>query len=101
LTADRPSARLPYPSLFRSMGWPELLAAAFPPGSVTGAPKSSAVRIIDELEAGPRGVYCGAVGWVDGHRRIAELAVAIRTFWAERSEEHTSELQSRVDLVCR
>ncbi|MBB2915049.1 para-aminobenzoate synthetase component 1 [Streptosporangium becharense] len=62
-------------------GWPELFAATFPPGSVTGAPKSSALRIIDELEPEPRGPYCGAVGWVDADRRRASLAVGIRTFW--------------------
>jgi para-aminobenzoate synthetase component 1 len=65
-------------------GWPELLAAAFPPGSVTGAPKSSALRVIRELETAPRGPYCGAVGWVDADRRRAELAVGIRTFWIDR-----------------
>lgn len=52
-------------------GWPELFAAAFPPGSVTGAPKSSALRIIAELERAPRGPYCGAVGWVDADRGTA------------------------------
>ena len=45
--------------------WPRLLAAAFPPGSVSGAPKLSALRIIEELETAPRGPYCGAIGWVD------------------------------------
>jgi para-aminobenzoate synthetase component 1 len=64
-------------------GWVDLLGATFPPGSVTGAPKSSALRIIDEVEAAPRGPYCGAVGWVDADRGTAELAVAIRTFWLE------------------
>jgi para-aminobenzoate synthetase component 1 len=65
-------------------GWADLLAATAPPGSVSGAPKSSALRIIDELEPVPRGVYCGAVGWVDADAREARLAVAIRTFeWAE------------------
>jgi len=62
-------------------GWPELFAATFPPGSVTGAPKSSAVRIIDALEPEPRGPYCGAVGWIDADSRTAALAVGIRTFW--------------------
>ena len=66
-------------------GWPELLAAAFPPGSVTGAPKSSALRIIRSLETAPRGPYCGAVGWVDADRGTAELAVGIRTFWIDRA----------------
>lgn len=67
-------------------GWPELFAAAFPPGSVTGAPKSSALRVIGALETAPRGPYCGAVGWVDADRRTAELAVGIRTFWIDRTE---------------
>jgi para-aminobenzoate synthetase component 1 len=67
-------------------GWPELLAAAFPPGSVTGAPKSSALRIIHALETAPRGPYCGGIGWVDADRGTAELAVGIRTFWIDRAE---------------
>ncbi|WP_031097643.1 chorismate-binding protein [Streptomyces sp. NRRL S-15] len=66
-------------------GWPELLTAAFPPGSVTGAPKSSALWIIEALETAPRGPYCGAVGWVDADRGTAELAVGIRTFWIDRT----------------
>ena len=65
--------------------WPQILAATFPPGSVTGAPKIAALEIIDALEAGPRGPYCGAFGWVDADRGTAELAVAIRTFWREDS----------------
>ncbi|MFD3314818.1 chorismate-binding protein [Streptomyces sp. NPDC058694] len=67
-------------------GWPELLAAAFPPGSVTGAPKSSALRIIEALETAPRGPYCGGIGWVDADRGTGELAVGIRTFWIDRAE---------------
>ncbi|MEU9383710.1 chorismate-binding protein [Streptomyces sp. NPDC048279] len=65
-------------------GWAELLAAAFPPGSVTGAPKSSALRIIEDLETAPRGPYCGGIGWVDADRGVGELAVGIRTFWIDR-----------------
>ncbi|MGW0805831.1 chorismate-binding protein [Nonomuraea sp. NPDC002799] len=67
-------------------GWPELFAATFPPGSVTGAPKSSALRIINELEPVPRGPYCGAVGWVDADRGRAALAVGIRTFQISSGE---------------
>ncbi|MEO3756490.1 chorismate-binding protein [Streptomyces sp. B6B3] len=67
-------------------GWPELLAAAFPPGSVTGAPKPSALGIIDALETAPRGPYCGGVGWVDADRGTGELAVGIRTFWIDRTQ---------------
>ncbi|MFY1676114.1 chorismate-binding protein [Streptomyces sp. WMMC905] len=65
--------------------WGDLLAATFPPGSVTGAPKSSALRIIEALETAPRGPYCGALGWVDADRGVCELAVGIRTFWIDRS----------------
>ncbi|WP_055700535.1 MULTISPECIES: chorismate-binding protein [Streptomyces] len=66
-------------------GWSELFEATFPPGSVTGAPKSSALRIIDELETAPRGPYCGGIGWVDADRGTGELAVGIRTFWIDRA----------------
>ncbi|HEX5334029.1 MAG TPA: chorismate-binding protein [Cellulomonas sp.] len=73
------------PGLDRSPDlWPRLLAATYPPGSVSGAPKVAALRLIAELEPVSRGPYCGAVGWVevapDGAVR-AELAVGIRTFW--------------------
>jgi len=65
-------------------GWAELLDAASPPGSVSGAPKHSALQVIAELEPVPRGVYCGAVGWVDADRKVGRLAVGIRTFaWAD------------------
>ena len=70
------------------IGWPEVIGATFPPGSVTGAPKIAALEHIAELETGPRGVYCGAVGWVDGDRQAGELNVAIRTFWFEAGMIH-------------
>jgi len=70
------------------LGWAELLAATFPPGSVTGAPKLAALEHIDRLETCSRGVYCGAVGWVDGDRRQGALNVAIRTFWFEDERIH-------------
>ncbi|MFI6542145.1 chorismate-binding protein [Streptomyces prunicolor] len=68
-------------------GWPELLAATFPPGSVTGAPKESALGIIAALETAPRGPYCGGIGWVDADRGTGELAVGIRTFWIDRARQ--------------
>lgn len=67
--------------LRRDVGWPELLAALAPAGSVSGAPKHSARRTIEDLEPVPRGPYCGLVGWVDADRQEAELAVGIRTFF--------------------
>jgi para-aminobenzoate synthetase component 1 len=69
------------------LGWSEVLAATFPPGSVSGAPKHTALQAIGDLEPVPRGPYCGAVGWVDADRSEAELAVGIRTFWAARRHD--------------
>ncbi|MEU1308538.1 chorismate-binding protein [Streptomyces cinnamoneus] len=66
-------------------GWAELFTATFPPGSVTGAPKASALEIIEALEPAPRGPYCGGIGWVDADRGTGELAVGIRTFWIDRA----------------
>jgi para-aminobenzoate synthetase component I len=71
-----------------SCGWPEIIAATFPPGSVTGAPKLAALDHIAALEPVPRGVYCGAVGWVDADRAEGELNVAIRTFWIDDHHLH-------------
>jgi para-aminobenzoate synthetase/4-amino-4-deoxychorismate lyase len=56
----------------------DLLRASFPPGSVTGAPKIQAMRVIAELEAGGREAYTGAVGYASPARGL-ELNVAIRT----------------------
>lgn len=56
----------------------ELLAATFPGGSITGAPKLRAMQIIAELESVPRGPYCGAIGWI-GTNGDLELNIAIRT----------------------
>ncbi len=55
-----------------------LMAALFPCGSVTGAPKIRAMEIIRTVEPHPRGVYCGAVGWMAPDGR-ADFSVAIRT----------------------
>ncbi|MCH7910073.1 MAG: aminodeoxychorismate synthase component I, partial [Candidatus Hydrogenedentes bacterium] len=57
---------------------PEIFAALFPSGSVTGAPKIQTMGIIRTLENGPRNVYCGTIGWWDPCRQ-AEFNVAIRT----------------------
>ena len=56
-----------------------LIRAAFPPGSVTGAPKVRALEIIDELELAPREAYTGAIGYRSPVAGL-ELNVAIRTF---------------------
>jgi para-aminobenzoate synthetase component 1 len=69
------------------VGWADVMCSTFPPGSVSGAPKSSALRVIADLEQVPRGPYCGAIGWVDADTGEAELAVGIRTFWADRDAD--------------
>ncbi len=66
--------------------WPQIFDATFPPASVSGAPKSSALRIIGDLEPVPRGPYCGAIGWVDADRQTASVAVGIRTFWLDAGQ---------------
>jgi anthranilate synthase component 1 len=57
------------------------LAACFPAGTVTGAPKVRAMQILDELEPQPRGVYGGAVLYAD-HAGVLDACIAIRTMVA-------------------
>lgn len=61
----------------------DLLAATLPGGSITGAPKHRAMQIIDELEAGPRGAYCGALAWI-GFDGAMDSAIIIRTLTASK-----------------
>jgi aminodeoxychorismate synthase component I len=56
----------------------DLLRAAFPPGSMTGAPKIEAMRILEDLEPVERGPYSGALGWIDASGTM-DLSVVIRT----------------------
>ncbi len=67
-------------SLRPGVGVADLLRATCPPASVTGAPKPRVLQLIEDLETVPRGVYCGATGWIDTERGAGDLAVAIRTF---------------------
>lgn len=67
--------------LVEAVTWDEIFKATLPPGSVSGAPKSSAIKLIKKYEQVDRGPYCGAFGWINGDQ--AELAVAIRTFWSD------------------
>jgi anthranilate/para-aminobenzoate synthase component I len=60
----------------------DALAACFPGGSITGAPKKRAMEIISELEKGPRGLYCGAMGYL-GYNGESQFSIAIRTMVRE------------------
>ncbi len=60
----------------------DLIAAAFPGGSVTGAPKIRAMELIDALEPVPRGPYTGAAIWIDGDGAMGS-SILIRTFVAD------------------
>lgn len=69
------------------VGLAELFRVLFPSGSVTGAPKVSTMALIRDLEPHPRGVYCGAIGYVappDAAVR-ARFSVAIRTAVVDRA----------------
>jgi para-aminobenzoate synthetase component 1 len=68
--------------LVSGISWSNILESISPPGSVSGAPKSSAVSVIAEHEK-PRGPYCGILGWVQGDQAL--LSVAIRIFWKDEN----------------
>ncbi|WNK19252.1 aminodeoxychorismate synthase component I [Halomonas piscis] len=64
-----------------------LLEAAFPGGSITGAPKVRAMQIIDELEPCQRSLYCGSLGYVDARGHM-DTSIAIRTVLADGEALH-------------
>jgi para-aminobenzoate synthetase component 1 len=66
--------------LLENISWSQILTSLSPPGSVSGAPKSSATQVIADNEI-DRGPYCGALGWIQGNQAV--LSVAIRIFWKD------------------
>ncbi|MGP9693298.1 aminodeoxychorismate synthase component I [Brachybacterium sp. AOP25-B2-12] len=72
------------------VGLPEILRALFPCGSITGAPKLSSMALLRELEASPRGVYCGAIGYLAPGGRTGSFSVAIRTVLVDTRSGDTS-----------
>jgi para-aminobenzoate synthetase/4-amino-4-deoxychorismate lyase len=71
LTSTVSAALIPQTTLW------QIFAALFPCGSVTGAPKRRTMEIIRDLEVAPRGIYCGAIGFVSAEESL--FSVAIRT----------------------
>jgi anthranilate synthase component 1 len=65
----------------------DVFRAAFPAGTVSGAPKVRAMEIIDELEPDKRGIYDGAVGYL-GFNGDMDLAIAIRTALVKQGRMH-------------
>lgn len=65
----------------------DLVRASFPPGSMTGAPKLAAMKLIDQLEPVRRGIYSGGLGYLDVRGGL-ELAVVIRTLILEQERAH-------------
>jgi para-aminobenzoate synthetase component 1 len=63
-----------------------LFAALFPGGSVTGCPKVTALKLIRRLEAHPRMVYTGALGWFSHDLAQADFSIAIRTAWGSPTD---------------
>jgi para-aminobenzoate synthetase component 1 len=68
-------------TLQEGISWAKIFQGLLPAGSISGAPKISALEIIGAFEPMERGIYCGVIGWITGAE--AQLAVAIRTFWAK------------------
>lgn len=72
--------------------WIDLLEAIFPCGSITGAPKRSTMQIIGDIEPSARGIYTGAIGWIEptGTGELGDfcLSVPIRTLTLSAPNEH-------------
>lgn len=65
----------------------DALVSCFPAGTVSGAPKVRAMQIIDDLEPGRRGIYAGAVGYLDFAGNL-DFCIAIRTIVVERGKAY-------------
>ena len=80
----------------------EIMRALFPCGSITGAPKHRTMQLIEELESTPRGLYTGAIGWLDATTSENAcgnfcLSVAIRTLTLTPSAQ-PGELQGKMGV---
>lgn len=94
----------------------EVFLSCFPGGSITGAPKLEAMRIIQEHECFARGIYCGSIGYFSHHGRF-DTSIAIRTAVASHGqlqlsagggividsswEEEYQECHTKIEAICR
>lgn len=95
---------------------PQIIAALFPSGSVTGAPKIRTMQIIRDMEPFPRGVYCGAIGWmapggraafnvaircatIDSRSGVAEYPVGSGVTWDSDAAEEYEECLSKAAVL--
>ncbi|NUM56703.1 MAG: aminodeoxychorismate synthase component I [Candidatus Hydrogenedentes bacterium] len=95
---------------------PEIMRALFPSGSVTGAPKVRTMQLLAEFEQYPRGVYCGAIGWIspagnaafnvaircatiDGRSGVAEYPVGSGITWDSNPESEFLECLSKAAVL--
>ncbi|WP_066909471.1 chorismate-binding protein [Millisia brevis] len=75
----------------------DAIAASFPPGSMTGAPKARTMAILDTVESGRRGLYSGAMGYLT-RGAVLDLAVVIRTL-VSRGDRHSAGAGSAVTAL--
>ena len=68
--------------LLNGMDLKRIIEATFPGGSITGAPKLNAIKVIEELEKCPRGIYCGSIGYISNNFNM-DFNIAIRTLVVE------------------
>jgi anthranilate/para-aminobenzoate synthase component I len=67
------------------VSWVEAMRLASPGGSITGAPKVQAMKLIDELEPDWRGPYCGSIGYVQGDRACWNIAIRTAAVTVDRA----------------
>lgn len=71
--------------LRKEIKWTQIATALLPAGSISGAPKSSALKSIAEIEQTKRGPYCGVIGFVENDQAL--LSVGIRIFWSTGDDQ--------------
>jgi para-aminobenzoate synthetase / 4-amino-4-deoxychorismate lyase len=98
--------------------WSDIMTALFPCASITGAPKARTMRLIANLETTPRGVYCGAIGYlapgrqsrfnvairtvtVDRRRNQAEYGVGSGIVWDSLAEDEYAECRLKARLIAK